>query len=269
MHTLNANDFELLKSCDEPITFDLKQLNQKIFGINLLANLKSNLVVNANSSQNIINLNLAKNHVTTCLLNATQPLKLSLDLQPGAKLKLISFLNLNLSSNNLITAKIRENAICEQTIAIINNEQKEVNLDVVLNHLKSKSKSDAQVFAVALDRSKTITSIYSNVPKNAFECDVNQAIKNIILNRKASASGRPVLKIKNNDIIAHHGCAIGQVHPLQLYYMMSRGLSHGQALKMLINSFLKVMIDQIPWEYYKEQLLNDTSALLRDEKNYE
>ena len=44
--------------------------------------------------------------------------------------------------------------------------------------------------------------------------------------------------IDEDDVTAGHAASVGRVDPLQLYYLMSRGISQKEAERLVIHGFL-------------------------------
>ncbi len=46
-----------------------------------------------------------------------------------------------------------------------------------------------------------------------------------MLSEKARGDANPILLIDEDDVTAGHAASVGRVDPVQLYYLMSRGIS--------------------------------------------
>ena len=62
------------------------------------------------------------------------------------------------------------------------------------------------------------------------------------------------LLIDEDDVTAGHAASVGRVDPLQLYYLMSRGISKTEAERLVIHGFLAPVVTQLPIEGVKKQL---------------
>jgi len=54
----------------------------------------------------------------------------------------------------------------------------------------------------------------------------------------STAVSTPKLEIESDDVIASHAAVISPLDQNQIFYLMSRGFSQTQAVKLIINSFL-------------------------------
>ncbi len=66
----------------------------------------------------------------------------------------------------------------------------------------------------------------------------------------------PNLLIDENDVEAGHGCTIGDVDENTMYYLNTRGLSHADAMALIVDSFLKTITNNI----YDEKIKLDVKA---------
>jgi Fe-S cluster assembly protein SufD len=86
-----------------------------------------------------------------------------------------------------------------------------------------------------------------------------------MLNPQARGDANPILLIDENDVSAGHAASVGRVDPLQVYYLMSRGLSRQEAEKLIVFGFLDTIISEIASERLQKQLHNIVEGKFRDE----
>ena len=74
-----------------------------------------------------------------------------------------------------------------------------------------------------------------------------QECRNMLLSPKAGADPIPVLEILTNDVArCGHGATAGAIDDSELFYVMSRGLPHDAAEKLLVRGFFQRVIDRLP-----------------------
>ena len=61
------------------------------------------------------------------------------------------------------------------------------------------------------------------VARDAQQTDSEQDVKAMLLDRSATANAKPELEIFADDVKCAHGCAIGELDAMSLYYLQSRG----------------------------------------------
>lgn len=76
----------------------------------------------------------------------------------------------------------------------------------------------------------------------------------LMLSEKARGDANPILLIDEDDVTAGHAASVGRVDPLQMYYLMSRGLEREEAERLVIHGFLDPVVSQIPIESVRKQL---------------
>ena len=76
-----------------------------------------------------------------------------------------------------------------------------------------------------------------------------------MLSEKARGDANPILLIDEDDVVAGHAASVGRVDPTQLYYLMSRGIPKQEAERLIIHGFLAPVVEAIPIESVKKQLI--------------
>jgi Fe-S cluster assembly protein SufD len=81
------------------------------------------------------------------------------------------------------------------------------------------------------------------VARHAQKTDAAQDFKGLLLEAGASANAVPQLEIFADDVKCAHGCAIGELDAMSLYYLQSRGLPPAEAKKILLQAFVAGVFD--------------------------
>lgn len=81
------------------------------------------------------------------------------------------------------------------------------------------------------------------VARGAQATDSEQDVKAMLLDRSATANAKPELEIFADDVKCAHGCAIGELDAMSLYYLQSRGLPPAEAKKLLLQAFVAGVFD--------------------------
>lgn len=68
--------------------------------------------------------------------------------------------------------------------------------------------------------------------------DSEQDAKAMLLDRQSTANAVPQLEIYADDVKCAHGCAIGELDPQGLFYLMARGLPPAEAKKLMLQAFV-------------------------------
>jgi len=81
------------------------------------------------------------------------------------------------------------------------------------------------------------------VEKRAQKTDAQLSNDNLLLSRSAEVDTKPQLEIYADDVKCSHGTTVGQLEAEQLFYLRSRGITAGEARKMLCLGFAQEILD--------------------------
>ena len=76
------------------------------------------------------------------------------------------------------------------------------------------------------------------VARDAQHTDASQSVKAMLLDRTATANAKPELEIYADDVKCAHGCAIGELDPMGLFYLQARGIAPADAKKLMLQAFV-------------------------------
>lgn len=123
-----------------------------------------------------------------------------------------------------------------------------------ISHNAPRCKSD-ELFKYTVDdhASAAFTGrIY--VAPGACGTEAYQANRNLVGSDGAKMYSRPQLEIYNDDVKCSHGCAIGQLDPMQLFYLRTRGLDEAEAKLLLRQAFMADVIAGIDAQAIRDRL---------------
>ncbi len=75
--------------------------------------------------------------------------------------------------------------------------------------------------------------------------DADLSNTNLLLSANAEIDTQPTLEIHADDVKAIHGAAVGQLDPIALFYLRSRGLPEPQARTLLTGAFCREVLTRI------------------------
>ncbi len=81
----------------------------------------------------------------------------------------------------------------------------------------------------------------------------------LLIDDKSTTATYPYMEIQEDDATVTHEASVGKVGEDLLFYLMSRGLSEGDALSMVVNGFMEPFAKELPMTYAIE--LNRLMAL--------
>lgn len=95
------------------------------------------------------------------------------------------------------------------------------------------------------------------VAPHAEKTEAYQASRNLVENDESRVYSKPQLEIYNDDVKCSHGCAVGQLDPLQLFYLRTRGIPLEQARRLLRNAFMDDLYAAIADEDLRKYCAHD------------
>lgn len=104
---------------------------------------------------------------------------------------------------------------------------------------------------------ESATIVFNGIGKiehGASKSNAEQESRVLMLSEKARGDANPILLIDEDDVMAGHAASVGRVDPVQLYYLMSRGIKKMEAERLIIHGFLAPVVNQLPIEGVKTQL---------------
>ena len=84
----------------------------------------------------------------------------------------------------------------------------------------------------------------------------------MLLSDKAKSKALPMLLCTEEDVEGNHSTACGKVDNQQLFYIMSRGLSYNDAMKLIVKAKFNKIIETIKDEELKEDISNEIDRRL-------
>ncbi len=198
-----------------------------------------------------------------CLLESTEKMQADLEfrLAPGAEFNM-NIVDLgNCDADVRIRVLLTENSRCSVNLASIchTGRRKEFSIDTI--HIQGNSYSRTKMAGINLGDGTLFFFGTSDVPNGSHGSDTRQEGKITNLSPGSRSEVSPALLIKDNDVNASHGAALGAYDPEALYYMMSRGLSRQESQKLITIGSLIPIVQAIEDKDVAEEAMASLGAL--------
>jgi Fe-S cluster assembly protein SufD len=131
----------------------------------------------------------------------------------------------------------------------------------IMDHLKPNCTSHQLHKVIAHGNARSVFNGKIFVRQDSQLIDAFQENRNLLLSPEATVFTKPQLEIFADDVKCSHGATIGQLSEDELFYLMSRGLSHAEAMQMLTYGFALAVIDNLPIESLREQLSREVKQM--------
>jgi Fe-S cluster assembly protein SufD len=129
-----------------------------------------------------------------------------------------------------------------------------LDYDTFQEHIAPHTTSDFAFKGALRDQATAVWRGMIRVEKDAQKTNAYQENRNLMLSERAHADSIPGLEILANDVRCTHGATLGQVDREQLFYLMARGLTRGEAERLIVRGFFQDLLDRIELEPVREAL---------------
>lgn len=199
----------------------------------------------------------------------------------GAKMRYSSIENWSKNTYNLNTkrAMVEENAKMEwvngnlgsrltmlyPTSLLLGENAKTDYLGIAYAGADQHQDTGCKVYHMAPNTSSTILSKgisvdggISNyrglvdIKKGAIKTKSSTRCDGLMLDSKSVSGTIPSMTVHESDVEVSHEAAVGKIGEEDLFYLMSRGLSEGDATKLIVSGFIDPIIKELPLEYAVE-----------------
>ncbi|MBK7055708.1 MAG: Fe-S cluster assembly protein SufD [Leptospiraceae bacterium] len=129
------------------------------------------------------------------------------------------------------------------------------DIEFTISHFASRTDSNLKFKTVVKDKSHHIFTGNLFIPKASFHVTASQVNNNLTMSRTARAESMPKLEVFADDVKCSHGATVGEVNAEQLFYLMSRGLTENESRFLIIEGFLKEILDFVTVEEIQNLLI--------------
>ena len=140
-------------------------------------------------------------------------------------------------------------------MVVVGRGEQTQNFTTKIVHFGKYTESNILKHGVMKDSATTIFNGIGKIEHGASKSIAEQESRVLMLSEKARGDANPMLLIDEDDVVAGHAASVGRVDPVQLYYMMSRGIQKHEAERLIIHGFLAPVVNQLPIEGVKKQLV--------------
>ncbi|WP_243290400.1 Fe-S cluster assembly protein SufD [Bacillus sp. FJAT-47783] len=141
-----------------------------------------------------------------------------------------------------------------KTVVVGRGSQKQ-NFTTKVVHFGKHSEGYILKHGVMKDSASSIFNGIGKIEHGASKSNAEQESRVLMLSEKARGDANPILLIDEDDVTAGHAASVGRVDPIQLYYLMSRGIPKAEAERLIIHGFLAPVVNNMPIEGVKNQLI--------------
>ena len=188
-------------------------------------------------------------------------LNLHIEQEAGSQVKIVVINLENPTSQNL---KISNQIFIEQlgegcqtevyALAFLHGEEK-VTTETHVLHAVGGGRSNQLVKFVPDDKARGRFIGDLKIAQDAQQTEAHQTNRNLLLSDTAEMRTQPQLEIYADDVKATHGASTGQLDESALFYMQQRGIDPKKARQLLVNAFMKEVLNKISDEEIRANCL--------------
>lgn len=153
-----------------------------------------------------------------------------------------------------VTHLVGDNSQGRVKMVVVGRGKQKQNFTTKVIHWGKHTDGHILKHGVMKDEASSIFNGIGKIEYGATKSNAVQESRVLMLSEKARGDANPILLIDEDDVTAGHAASVGRVDPLQLYYLMSRGISKHEAERLVIHGFLAPVVNELPIEGVKKQL---------------
>jgi len=122
----------------------------------------------------------------------------------------------------------------------------------IVIHAASNTSSTINSKSISKDGGIAVYRGAVKVAKNAYGCKSNVSCESLMLDNISKSDTILVIELLNDDVEIGHEAKIGKISDEVIFYLMSRGISEGEAKAMIVRGFAEPISRELPLEYAVE-----------------
>ncbi len=138
-----------------------------------------------------------------------------------------------------------ENARCRLDGAFVVTGSDEANIVTAVDHRAPGGQTRELIKGVAAGRGHGAFQGRIVVREDAQKTDAHQLSRNLLIGARAAIDTKPELEIYADDVKCSHGASVGDLDEAALFYLRARGIPAEEARHMLIDGFLREVVETV------------------------
>lgn len=152
------------------------------------------------------------------------------------------------------TNLIGNGSYCDAKSVVIGRGKQRENFTTEIIHYGKDTEGHILKHGVVKDESIAIFNGIGKITNGAIGSNAVQESRILMLSDRARGDANPILLIEEDEVTAGHAASVGRMDPLQMFYLMSRGITKEDAERLVIHGFLAPVVDKLTIESVKKQL---------------
>ncbi len=137
------------------------------------------------------------------------------------------------------------------SIALANDGQHQ-DTGAKMIHAANETTSNIIAKSISVGTGRSSYRGLVSIPKHLKNCRNNTECDALLINSNSRTDTYPAISVRGDGNSVQHEASVSKVSAEQIFYMMQRGLSEGEAMSLSVNGFVNDLISQFPMEYSVE-----------------
>jgi Fe-S cluster assembly protein SufD len=161
-------------------------------------------------------------------------------------------------------------AATELTGLFLADGSRHLDSHIRVEHMAVGTRSLLDFRGIAAGRGRAVFNGKAVVHEGAQQSQARQSSRNLLLTPGAEIDTKPELEIYADDVQCSHGATTGQLDPIALFYLRSRGLSESEARSALTRAFAGAVLSRMDHAGFAglvHELFDERLAQLLEERS--
>ena len=134
----------------------------------------------------------------------------------------------------------------------VTNHMQQADTGTKMTHIGKNTKSKIISKGISLGKSQNTYRGMVKFLKKADKSRNYTQCDSLLIGNKCGAHTVPYIDSKNSSSIVEHEASTSKINEEQLFYCRQRGISHEDAISLIVNGFCKQVLQELPMEFAVE-----------------
>ena len=145
-----------------------------------------------------------------------------------------------------------DHSIGEFYSVAVTNHYQQADTGTKMTHIGKNTKSKIISKGISLGKSQNTYRGMVKFLKNSDKSRNYTQCDSLLVGNECGAHTIPYIDSKNNSAVVEHEASTSKINEDQLYYCRQRGISHEDAVSLIVNGFCKQVLQELPMEFAVE-----------------
>jgi Fe-S cluster assembly protein SufB len=137
------------------------------------------------------------------------------------------------------------------SIALANDGQHQ-DTGAKMIHRANNTSSNIISKSISIGKGRSTYRGQVQIPEHLKNCKNNTECDALLINTNSRTDTFPAITVRGDGNSVQHEASVSKVSAEQIFYMMQRGLSEGEAMSLSVNGFVNDLVKHFPMEYSVE-----------------